>query len=338
MIRQNRNLWVSLLLLATCGSISRAEEPAVKDLPATLTQIQSAIKSSGAKWVAGETSLSRLSRSDWQHRVGLGFAPVKAPRLLMMAAPQATPASVDWRDHNGNFVSGIRDQGQCGSCWAFSMTGALESYVLLNQNKPGTDLNLSEQVLISCGGAGSCNGGQLDASYLQSTGLPPASYYPYTATNGTCTTAKPGWKTHTYKIGTWGSVDQNLDAIKSALATYGPLPIAFYVYEDFMHYKGGIYSYTTGKELGGHGVLLVGYNDAEQYFIVKNSWGPGWGENGFFRIAYSQMSNSVNFGLSTIAYHSGQSSQMMSQQKAAAHHISADETLQLIEPFLQQRP
>jgi C1A family cysteine protease len=75
------------------------------------------------------------------------------------------------------------------------------------------------------------------------------------------------------------------------------------VYADFMQYKSGIYSYTTGKQLGGHAVLLVGYNDDEQSFTVKNSWDTGWGEKGFFRIAYSEVTGQSSFGLSAAAYY-----------------------------------
>ena len=97
-------------------------------------------------------------------------------------------------------------------------------------------------------------------------------------------------------------MSKKLATIKTALIKYGPLPTAMMVYEDFMHYKTGVYSYTTGKKLGGHAILLVGYNDDGQYFILKNSWDTGWGENGFFRIAYSEMNSVVSLGLSTIAY------------------------------------
>jgi len=269
-------------------------------------------------------------------RVGLNFAPLKAPPLRALSAA-SVPSSLDYRTSGG--VSGVRDQGNCGSCWAFAMTGGLESNVMLSQNM-SSDLNLSEQVLISCSGVGSCDGGSLNADYLQSTGLPPASFYPYTATDGTCSAAQAGWQSQAYKIGSWSSVNQDLSAIKSAMAAYGPLPTAFMVYEDFMNYKSGIYSYTSGKQLGGHGVLLVGYNDDEQYFIVKNSWGPAWGENGFFRIAYSEMKSVCNFGLSTIAYTPVQSSdsEPLSATAPAAEHISSDKTMKQLEPLLLQKP
>ncbi|MCX5785760.1 MAG: C1 family peptidase [Elusimicrobia bacterium] len=304
-MKNNRKSFVSgfaaflLLLAGTAPSFS--QEKLSGNLKEQLNTIQTLIDQKGGKWVAGETSLSNLSMDEWMMRVGLNFKSLNAPPLPALDESKV-PASLDWRDNNGNYVTPIRNQKKCGSCWAFSLTGGLESYVLVTQNQPGKNLDLSEQIMVSCSGVGSCNGGTLDADYLQSTGLPLETVYPYTATDGTCSSAAPGWESATYKIGAWGSVAKKLATVKAALVKYGPLPTAFMVYEDFMHYKSGIYSYTTGKKLGGHAVLLVGYNDAEQYFIVKNSWDTGWGENGFFKIAYSEMNTVVNFGLSTIAY------------------------------------
>lgn len=277
-----------------------AQQALSADVKEQIRDVQGAIKEKGANWVAGETNVSS-DRANWQNLVGLNFEPVEAEPVEMAEAAEL-PAALDWRDNKGNFVTKPKNQKNCGSCWAFSMTGGLESYSLLRLNKPGYDLDLSEQVMLSCSGAGSCNGGRLTATFLQRTGLPLDSAYPYVSANGSCATAAAGWQNSTYKIGAWGSVSQSLTSMKTALVKYGPLPTAMMVYEDFMHYKSGVYSYTTGKKLGGHAVLLVGYNDEGQYFIVKNSWDTGWGEGGFFRIAYSEMESDVNFGLSTIAY------------------------------------
>jgi C1A family cysteine protease len=293
---------VLLAALALSARAARAEDAASpRNLSAEVAALQAAIKAREAKWVAAETPMSRLTLNQRRMRLGLGFAPITAPALPAPteAAEAILPKKFDWRDHDG--VSGIRDQKTCGSCWAFAMTQALESYVKITQKKSG-DVSLSEQVLLSCGGKGSCDGGVLNADFLQSTGLPPASDYPYTATDGSCASAAAGWKDRAYRIGAWNSVKQDLASIKTALATYGPLPTALFVYEDFMYYKSGIYSYIKGKPLGGHAVLIVGYDDDEQSFTVKNSWGPDWGEGGYFRIAYSEMETAVSFGDSTIVY------------------------------------
>lgn len=299
-MKKTLNLAVLAAVLFAAAAPAYSQQALSGDVKQQIKEVQDAIAKKGAKWTAGETNIS-AAREDWEYLVGLNFEPVDAEPIELVAAAEL-PAALDWRDANGNFVTSPKNQKKCGSCWAFSMTGGLESYTLLKKNLPGQDLDLSEQVMLSCSGAGSCKGGRLSAGYLQRTGLPLESVYPYTGADGSCSAAAPGWQAGAQKIGAWGSVSQNLNAIKTALVKYGPLPIAFMVYEDFMHYKTGIYSYTTGKRLGGHAVLLVGYNDAEKYFSVKNSWDLGWGEQGFFRIAYSEMDNSVNFGLSTIAY------------------------------------
>ena len=304
---------LSILMLAACPP-SRAES-------LTVASLQTAIKVREAKWVAGETPLSRLTMNQRRMRLGLSFAPIQAEPLPAPteAAEAILPKSFDWREHDA--VSGVRDQKTCGSCWAFAMTQALESYIMITQ-KTSKDVSLSEQVLISCGGKGSCDGGILNADFLQATGLPPASDYPYTATDGSCVMAQDGWKDRATKIGSWHAVEQDLGAIKTALVTYGPLATAFSVYEDFMYYKSGVYSYIKGKPLGGHAVLLVGYNDDEQYFIVKNSWGPGWGEGGYFRIAYSEMDSAVSFGDSTIVYLTVQSANPLSLSAAPKAPVS----------------
>ena len=93
-----------------------------------------------------------------------------------------------------------------------------------------------------------------------------------------------------------------VDLLKNALYNYGPLSTIFAVYNDFFSYTGGVYHYVTGGLAGYHAVLLVGYDDPGQYFIVKNSWGTWWGEAGYFKIAYSELDSVVGFGDYTIAY------------------------------------
>ncbi|MBI5243422.1 MAG: C1 family peptidase [Elusimicrobia bacterium] len=328
-LKTNLAVGSTTFLLLALSAASFAQSPQPAGLEPMLVDINSAIQSKGAKWVAGETSLSRLSWDEWMKRVGTGRLQINVAPVPEMDVA-AAPPSLDWRDHDGDYVTPARDQKKCGSCWAFAMTGGLESYILVNEHKPGKNLDLSEQVFVSCSGTGSCNGGTLNAGFLKSTGLPPEKYYPYTATDGDCSTAQAGWEDAAYKVSAWGSVAQKLASMKSALAKYGPLPTAMMVYEDFMHYKSGIYSYATGKRLGGHAILLVGYNDDEQYFIVKNSWGTGWGEDGFFKIAYSEIDSRVDFGLSTIAYRPA--------AKKDPRRVKTDESSKRMDPLLKQKP
>ncbi|MDD4005300.1 MAG: C1 family peptidase [Elusimicrobiaceae bacterium] len=300
-MKSNRMLFAGMALAVAVmgGGMAFAADQTQKDID----QLNKSIAEKGGKWVAGRTSVSDMSSQAQQYLVGLGVEPLDIGAAPLKMGRAILPESLDWRANNGDFVTGVRNQGQCGSCWAFAMTGALESYALRAKNTPNRDLDLSEQVMVSCSGAGSCKGGRLNADYLTTTGLPPESYYPYTQTDGSCSNVKPGWEKETNKIGSWGSVSKSVEELKAALNQFGPVPTAFMVYRDFMSYKSGVYSYTSGELMGGHGVLLVGYNDAEKYFIVKNSWGPNWGENGFFKIAYSEMDNQVKFGMMTIAYY-----------------------------------
>jgi C1A family cysteine protease len=271
-----------------------------------LDDIQKAIKEKKAKWEAGETSVSVLPDNLRQYRAKMDKPKVKDTDTFLSVEPPLTglPTGIDWRNYDGlNYVSPVKNQGNCASCWAFATTAALESYIMKTENAPGSKEDCAEQVLISCAGAGSCSGGNISlaSSYIRDTGLPPEMVYYYTATNGTCPT---GWQETAYRIGSWSyaCTSPNVDAIKNALVTYGPLVTCMSVYADFFSYVSGIYSYTTGSYAGGHAVLIVGYDDIEQCFIVKNSWGTGWGEDGFFRIAYSQCNNVVDFGDCTQAY------------------------------------
>lgn len=292
----------ALCALALCLLAGAASAELNSGARAGIAELQRSLEAGKARWVAGETSVSGLPEEDWGRLAGLDPVQPSGPQ-----APEppfkGLPPALDWRAAGGNFVTPPKNQGLCGSCWSFAMTGALESYVLRKRQTPGADLDLSEQVYVSCSSAGSCRGGVLYPRFLVREGLPPESAYPYAAVNGSCSNATPGWEKDAYRISDWGLVWPSLSRIKAALAHYGPLPTSMMVYADFMHYKSGVYSRVGGKPLGGHAVLLVGYNDPEEYFIVKNSWGSGWGEDGFFRIDYSQLHSLVLFGLSTVAFY-----------------------------------
>ncbi len=294
---------VILLAVAFAGSTAVAHE---------LDDIRAAIHERGAHWVAGETSISKLPQHERQLRLGHVKHRLNGDETLLTATGStgtgaaAAYTSFDWT-YPTSYVTPVRNQGNCGSCWAFATTAALESYTLIKNSLPGQELNLAEQVMVSCGGAGSCGGGYVGsaANYIKNTGLPAEECYPYTATNGTCSTACYNWQSNSYKIAGWAYVATTaptVDAIKNALVTYGPLVTTFDVYADFFSYVSGIYQHTSGTYQGGHAVLIVGFDDASQCFKVKNSWGTGWGEGGYFRIAYSELTSAVGFGEYTIAY------------------------------------
>lgn len=260
-----------------------------------LKQIQDKIKEKKAKWTAGETEISKLSPEERKKRVMKDFTTIPSGTGEITPSTVSLAPTFDWRSNNGNFITPVKNQRSCGSCWAFATTANTESAVLLKNNTPypQNPIDLSEQVMVSCSGAGSCSGGSASPSYVVSTGLPTESCYPYTATNGDCSLACANWQASASKISDYKVISTtDVNTIKNALVTYGPLSALMYVYSDFYSYRSGIYSYVTGTYEGGHVIQLIGYDDTTQSFTLKNSWGTGWGEAGFFRIAYSQLTSS----------------------------------------------
>ena len=307
-------LFLFLLLTAGlifCTASSATAQEILDPVTAEIESINEVIRGKGGEWVAGETSLSRLSLDEKQKRLGL-ILPIVTDadreQTLHYQAPLSIPTSLDWRNNGGNYVTPITDQGQCGSCWAFASTAALEAATLITLGSPGTEINLAEQILLSCSNAGNCEEGGWHATasdFFRNTGLPLENCYPYTGTNGNCANACSDWRSSTYKIASWRWVTttpSTVSAIKNALYSDGPLATTMEVYNDFFNYRSGVYSHVSGSYAGGHAILLVGYDDAGQYFICKNSWGTWWGESGYFKIAYSQLNSNVHFGDYTIAY------------------------------------
>jgi len=275
---------------------------------AELEKIKKAIKDKGVDWEADETNVSQLVPQDRKMKLGAILDQTGKPTKVSKPLPGASSASLDWRSKGGNWVTSVKDQGQCGSCWAFGAIAALESLKLITSNTPdpvGTSdaIDLSEQDLVSCCTENNgCNGGWMVVTYdyLRDEGAPNEACFPYQAKddlNG-APCEQPCSDIERVKIASWGSVAQDVNALKAAIANH-PVTVGFNVYTDFYYYRKGIYKHVSGGFEGGHSVCIVGWNDKSQYFIVKNSWGTRWGESGFFRIAYSQVTDSaVSFGRS----------------------------------------
>ena len=214
-----------------------------------------------------------------------------APELSAPAECSPGAASFDWRRFNG--VTSVRDQGACGSCWAFGTLSAFEAGWRIRN---GEEIDVSEQDVLDCSRVGNCSGGWWAFDYLVNRGAATEAGYPYRAKQGSCTeeTARP------YKAATWGYVDigdvkdrAHIDKLKDALCKFGPLAVTVLATEAFQAYTGGdVFNECAAGDIN-HAVTLIGWDDTRQAWLIKNSWGTGWGdtcgygsERGYMWIAY----------------------------------------------------
>jgi hypothetical protein len=244
-----------------------------------------ALRKRGASWFARESSISRLPAA--QRAALAGVLDEPPPRTAhTRAAPAGLPTHLDWRDHGGNFVTSVKNQGGCGSCWAFAAVAVAESALLIEHNTPGVDIDLSEQFLLSCAGAGTCLGGVADLSVdiLAQYGARTEQCFPYSFYDEACLhgCADPD---EIVPLRASRRIPADDVAIKEALLK-GPITTCFTIYDDFYSYGGGVYEPVSATITGAHAVELIGYDDAEQAWIAKNQWSADWGEQGFFRIRY----------------------------------------------------
>lgn len=203
------------------------------------------------------------------------------------------PTEFDARTEWPNAVHRIRDQQQCGSCWAFAASEALSDRFHI-ASKGAVDVVLSPEDMVECNGTNQgCNGGILGLAwrYLENTGITTEQCNPYSSGDGTVgkcpTTCADGTPLKKYKCEKNSTQKASgASAIKSLIKASGPVETGFTVYEDFMNYDSGVYHHVTGKQLGGHAVKILGWGQESgvNYWICANSWSEAWGEQGFFRI------------------------------------------------------
>jgi C1A family cysteine protease len=260
-----------------------------------LAELQAELARAGNPWRAAQNPIFELVASGEGNVFGLSITEEERANLLtraeqleqdsgLLAAAEPPPPSADWR--SSGWVTPARSQGAtCQSCVAFATCGALESRLRIFAGNASMDIDLSEAHLFACGCPGGCANGwnfQPALERAKEPGIGRESDFPYEGTDQTCkeipvVVRVSGWTTATTD-----------DVRKHVIAANGPVIGGMRVFEDLSAYSGGVYRQVIGNQVGLHAVCIVGYDDNGGYWIVKNSWGPKWGEEGFLRISYGQ--------------------------------------------------
>lgn len=241
----------------------------------------------------GLNQFSHLSNEEWKKVMGFSTKP---PSLRKNAKVHGEPTvkspdSVDWV--SAGAVTPVKNQGQCGSCWSFSTTGGLEGAY---QIKTGTLTSFSEQILVSCDNLdNACNGGWMDQAFewTQSNGgIVTEDAYPYVSGTGQVPACDSSLESQTVSGSAPSSyTDVQQGSVSALMDAVAQQPVSVAIQADqmsFQHYSSGVLTSGCGQQLD-HGVLAVGYGteDGTDFWKVKNSWGPTWGDNGYILIERS---------------------------------------------------
>jgi C1A family cysteine protease/putative hemolysin len=201
------------------------------------------------------------------------------------------PSSFDWRNYN--MTTSVKNQASCGSCWAFAAVGGMEAKIEIERNDTIFDADLSEQDLVSCGVPlgyygghdGGCDGASLDdpLNYIRDTGITDEECFSYTATDSACTEKCNSSSRRNWKINNWTAISSS--QMKSYLVERGPLVASLDVSD--ATWDNGI-ARCSILNYSDHALVIVGYNDTGQYWILKNSWGNTWNGDGYFKMGYGE--------------------------------------------------
>jgi len=297
---------VLALALMSCGQASAALSPTEIDALRVRGERE------GWTFTVGENEATRYAPDELNGLIVPKDWRADARFVSFKAQPDA-PAAFDWRP----YLPSVKNQGGCGSCWAFSTVGALECAISI---RDGVTEDLSEQWLVSCnsetepphllGGEWGCVGGWFAHHYHMSEPDPCGGFgavletdFPYQASDVACNCPYD----HYYWIDSWAYVGgeeeiPDTDSIKQAIMTYGPVSAACYADGPFSGYDGGVFNASTLAEVN-HGIVLVGWDDnlgVEGVWILRNSWGSNWGIDGYMYIEYG--CSNVGFAACYIDY------------------------------------
>jgi C1A family cysteine protease len=266
-----------------------------------LDELNAAMQETDAGWIAGETAISALvaelgggdvfglALSDDERDELFGAAAAAEADSGRFDAAAPLPPSVDWRVDG--WVTPARFQRSCQACVAFALCGSFESRARIGKNDSTLDLDLSEADLFFGGGRDCAFGWQFEPALVRSrdVGVGVEAAFPFTGANLPAVQIPPA-----VRISSWDS-GTSVEARKAALANNGPIIGGMDTYQDLSYYKGGVYQYVTGDSTGKHAICIVGYDDNDGCWIVKNSWSADWGEDGFFRIKYGECGLDVSY-------------------------------------------
>jgi C1A family cysteine protease len=240
-------------------------------------------KNNNSLFVLGINQFTDISQEEFKFKLNLKYDKHVRQQGTHIMDSKTVPSSIDWRSEG--LVTNVKNQGQCGSCWAFSAIGAIEGQHAKNTSKL---VSLSEQNLVDCAidfGCDGCEGGWPEAAmrYVASNkGVDTELSYPYLATDEQCNYTN---KTIGSSVkGTVNITSGNMTELHHAIGTVGPISVAIDAEDDFQFYKSGIYNSTNcSPESLDHAVLAIGYSFIANhtYIIVKNSWGADWGMDGY---------------------------------------------------------
>lgn len=265
-----------------------------------LRQLREYIKENNYKFTVNLTWVFMLSEDERQAmRQALVFSDFED--AIQPAATSevstSTLTGIDWSNKDGkNYIGSVKEQQSCGSCWAHSTVAAFEGTIMVEEDRPDLQLDLSEETMASsCSDAGDCtNGDPYQAvKYLVEEGVPSEECDPYTAEDGPCTQCS--WvksdirKGYEYERITMSDEYQDFEKIIASLQ-YRPLSTSVATWDNgFDAYTGGIFSYEGDPPmLSDHAVCLVGWSEEENWWKIKNSWGADWGEQGYMRAIRGQ--------------------------------------------------
>ncbi len=288
-----RSTWpaVMLVLFAFSVMFSAVSSAENYDPTAEINAVQAEIDAKGYNWIAGENEINRLAPEDRPPLIEIEPDPIASGKFdldahLSKITTRDLPSAWDWRVNEG--VTPAKQQGGCGSCWDFAATGAFEAAIRI---ATGRIENLSEQHVLVCNYAGhGCSGGWAESAYevFMYPGAVEESCFPYVANDNVPCSNGDNCEVIDFLDGYEDITPNTVANIKEAVFR-GPVAVAVAARDDWYSYNNGCYEWDGGSSIN-HQVLIVGWDDnmceGQGAWIIKNSWGTGWGMNGYMTIKY----------------------------------------------------